>query len=166
MKKRTLFAIVTAATLGYITKALYKRYVAPIFSAAKQWDIEHELVNTTNADTCVVVSTLRNHYLKTADGGTFLFLSNTRIGPKYPTWMTITKDEIYNLKDSPIDLSSQAMFTAKFAVVERKLSAKQRREFKALGIALFERPISLSHEQANLVKEKMINILRTANPKK
>ena len=149
MKKRTMATIVAVAVLGYITKSLYKKFVSPIYTAAKYWDDKHDLVSTIKANDCIVVSTIRNHYMKSPD----------------PAWMTESASGIFLDSDNPTNLSTEALFTAKFAVVEHKLSSKEKREIKALGIALFDRPITLTYEQANLVKEKMISILNNASKK-
>lgn len=165
MKKRTIASIVAIALLGCIGKSLYKRFASPIIAAAKYWDDRHNLVSTINADDCVIVSTIRNHYLKCPDGEMFLILSNTRLNSRYPSWMIESADEFFSNPENPTVLSSAALFTAKFALVEHKLSGKDRRNIKLLGIALFERPITLTYDQANLVKEKMISILNKATKK-
>lgn len=165
MKKRTIIAIASASILSYVATSFYKRFIRPIYAAAKQWDDEHDLVCTTDADSCTVISTIWNHYIKMPDGETFLFLSKSQITSKYPSWITSSAQELFLPREDYTNLSTRAKFTAKFSLVESKLSAQDKHDFKALGIALFERPITLSREQANLVKEKMISILRKATRK-
>lgn len=162
MKLKTLFTLASVTTLGLIATTLVKKTVSPIYSAVKLWD--DSIMYKVYPRPGKVKRTLSGFYFICNNGDSFKlfdkkYLKSTQTTGKNPSWVTTGLTELLKPRYFSNQISTKAMFAAKYVAVSYRLSARDKQDLNILGKAFFEIPTAFNFERQMILRTAVISLL-------